>query len=168
MNIFVLDADPARAAVAHCDRHVVKMIVETAQMLSTAHHVIDGGYLPRHNGGIYLPTHRAHPCSVWARQSVGNYNWLLELGVELCKEYTHRYGKVHKTQSIMSRLSTPPRNIEPYGITPWAQAVGEQYKVPNNAILAYRRYYREAKAHILTYKNRRAPLWLRDPEGDLL
>lgn len=165
MNIFVLDADPARAAIAHCDRHVVKMIVETAQMLSTAHHVLD--HRPA-IVGIYSPTHRGHQCSIWTREALGNYNWLLQLGQELCKEYSFRYGKVHKTQAVLERLATPPKFIEPFGLTPWAQAVGDEYKVPNNAILAYRRYYREAKAHLLTYRKRKPPIWLRDIEGDLL
>lgn len=156
MNIFVLDPVPMQCAREHCDKHVVKMILETAQLLSTAHHEL-GGKLPK---DIYKSTHRNHPCAIWARAAVGNYNWLYELGMQLCIEYTHRYGKVHKTQAVLARLRKPPRSIPNTGITPWAQAMPEQYQVPDNAIAAYRAYYIGEKSRMLQYTNRQRPDWL--------
>lgn len=157
MNIFVLDYDPVRCAQAHGDKHVVKMILETAQLLSTAHYCVDAK-VPE---GVYKPTHVNHPCAVWCRQNVGNYFWLHELGVALCTEYTHRYGKVHKTQDVMSKLERPPRYITPSGVrTPFAQAMPEEYRRPRNAVGAYRDYYRHVKFPLLTYTNRQPPRWL--------
>jgi len=157
MNIFVLYADPVRCAKAHCDKHVVKMILETAQLLSTTHHILDNGKVPE---GIYKSTHRMHPCAVWARQSAGNYTWLHELGMSLCAEYTHRYLKTHKTQEVLHILRKLPRSIARTRQTPWAQCMPDQYRAPRNAIQAYRAYYMGEKARMLKYTNRPHPSWL--------
>ena len=86
MNIFLLDYDHETCAQYHCDKHVVKMPLESTQMLSTVHW--------RHNAeGPYLPVHQKHPCTLWAGQTVENYKWLWRLGIALCKEYTFRYEK---------------------------------------------------------------------------
>jgi hypothetical protein len=94
MNIFVLDWDVKKCATYHNDKHVVKMILETAQLLCGVHWSI-GSEAP------YKLSHKNHPCSVWVRQDLNNYLWLCELGLELCKEYSYRYGKRHKTQEII-------------------------------------------------------------------
>ena len=91
MNIFYLDSRPHVAAKDHCDKHVVKMILESAQMLCTAHRELDGD-VP---DVFYKSTHKNHPSTIWARSKAGNYRWLYDLFVSLCDEYTYRYGKVH-------------------------------------------------------------------------
>ena len=94
MNIFYLHSDPVTCAEWHCDKHVVKMILEYAQLLSTAHHEVDG--TPSIN--CYKSTHRNHPSAIWARTNRKNYRWLWRLLDATATEYTHRYGKVHATK----------------------------------------------------------------------
>lgn len=106
MNIFYLDPDPFICAKFHCDKHVVKMILETAQMLCAVHH----RYGQRLDW-MYKPTHTKHPSTLWAGDSVIHYNWLQKLGLELCYEYTHRYRKIHKTQNILEKLVLPPMEL---------------------------------------------------------
>ena len=112
MNIFYLDNDPKICAQMHVDKHCIKMILEYAQLLSTAHRILDGtvsiglGKTGRKQTRYVLPddresvlysaTHLNHPSAVWCRQSAMNYHWLYTLLVECCKEYTYRYGKIHK------------------------------------------------------------------------
>lgn len=97
MNIFVLDKDPVKAARFHNDRHVIKMILESAQLLSTAHVVLDGEKVAAYDVPFLLrPTHVNHPCAIWARATGANYDWLYRLLVGLLAEYTRRYGKVHR------------------------------------------------------------------------
>jgi hypothetical protein len=152
MNIFVLDLDPKRAAQMQCDKHVVKMIVETAQILSTVQHM---------NGmvGPYRPTHAKHPCTVWAGTSVANYNWLLAHGIELCNEYTRRYKKIHKCQSLFEQnFNTVPELRGPATLTPFAQAMPDQYR-RENTVEAYRQYYIHEKARIAKWNYSETPDW---------
>jgi hypothetical protein len=155
VNIFVLSWHPDKAAEYHADKHVVKMIVETAQLLSTAHHVIDGDLaLP----GLYKPTHANHPCAVWARENISNYQWLHNLGVALLAEYTKRYGKRHKTSDVMEALKIPPQGIAHGVQTPFALAMPDAYK-HHDPVVAYRRYYQGEKASIATWKHSKRPWW---------
>ena len=113
MNIFVLDEDPKFCAIAHCDKHVVKMILETAQMICTAHHFI-GGYdyhIP------YKSTHTNHPCNRWLRDSVENYKWLVQLITHLNDEYRYRYDKDvnHKSYDAV-KDSTNSRSYQTYHV----------------------------------------------------
>ncbi len=95
MNIFVLDQDPKVCAKYHNNKHVVKMILETAQLLCGVHHMVESKIeIP------YKLSHKNHPCSIWARECIENYVWLCDLGMELCFEYTYRYGKKHKSQAV--------------------------------------------------------------------
>ena len=111
MNIFYLDESPVRAAQMQCDQHVVKMILESAQLLSTAHHELDG------SSPAYKPTHKNHPSAVWARSGRRQYRWLYDHMMALGEEYTRRYGKVHLTiQKHSEALREAPRAI-PY--TDW-------------------------------------------------
>ena len=153
MNIFFLDFNPRRAAEYHCDKHVVKMILETAQLLYTAHWLSDRNILPQN---AYRQTHFNHPCAIWARESLSNYTWLCELGMALCEEYTFRYGKVHKTQSHIHWLITHPPDIVDIGITPIRQAMPEECKRPN-PVEGYRTYYCEKKVPLLKYSKRPPP-----------
>lgn len=154
MNIFVLDSDPAKAATYHCDKHVVKMIVESAQMLCTAHHVLDSVI---DKSLLYRKTHVNHPCSVWCRQSKSNYDWLYRLFISLCDEYTKRYNKVHKTYIKFKDvlLNNPVKYDE--GLTKFALAMPDHYKL-DSAIKSYRLYYIKEKYKIAKWKTKK-PDW---------
>jgi len=149
MNIFVLDNDPTVAAKLHLDKHVVKMPLETAQMLST----INGGH-------PYKATHKKHPCTLWAQQTKGNYHWLVQLGFALCKEYSHRYSKRHKCKDVIELLKHAPDFIPDGDRTPFAQAMPDECK-RENAVEAYKEYYRKHKQHIASWKNRDIPDFMR-------
>ena len=150
MNIFILDKVPEIAASYHCDKHVPKMVVETAQLLSTAHRVLDED---RDHSNIYMISNKNHPCNIWLRQSKQNYRWLHRLGEGLLDEYRRRYGqhKVHKTTPIMEYLREPPVNMDNAGLTPFAQAMPDQYK-NEDVVKAYRTYYLNDKAPICNWR----------------
>lgn len=180
MNIFVLDQDPVAAAQQQCDKHVVKMIVETAQLLSTAHRMIDGwvehrlsktGRKQRYwahpnddlEATLYKACHHNHPSAVWCRESVNNYNWLYVHFVALCKEYTHRYGKVHATETKLSHLlQMPPHNIATSTMTPFKLAMGSNPECIdiNDPVGSYRNYYWTKRDRFtMAWTNRAAPDW---------
>jgi hypothetical protein len=146
MNIFYLSDNPVEAAKLHCDKHVVKMILETAQILTSVHH--------RH-GNInttYKCTHKNHPSTLWAGDSVLHYRWLQRLGIELCIEYTLRYGRVHKTQALLEgELAEPPATMPDNGWVPPPACMPDEYKV-EDTIESYKNYYRGAKAHMAVWK----------------
>ena len=136
MNIFYLDRDPAEAARMQCDRHVVKMILETAQLLSTAHHELDG------ESPVYKPTHKNHPSAVWVRSSAAAYHWAWQHLQALGREYQSRYGKAHKTiREHLDTLAIFPKGIE-WGtrfIDP-PQCMPDECK-RDDAVLGYLTYY---------------------------
>lgn len=149
MNIFVLDLNPVLAAQMQCDKHVVKMCLETAQMLSTI------------AGGPYKPTHVNHPCTVWARTTDNNFVWLYEHGIALCNEYKHRYGKVHKCMNvILNNIIAHCASSLPSGpLTPFAQAMPEELK-HEDAVKAYRDYYHQkSKVVDMRWTKRPIPDW---------
>jgi len=151
MNIFYLDEDPKLCAQYHCDRHCVKMIIEGVQLLCTAHWMT-GGEAP------YKKTHVNHPSNKWARESLSNYVWLCDMTMELCKEYTHRYGKRHKTQEHLEWCMVNLPNIEDKGFTEIPQAMPDECK-RENPIDGYRNYYNIEKAYMCKWKNREVPEW---------
>jgi hypothetical protein len=152
MSIFVLDKDPKTCAVYHNDKHVVKMILETAQLLCGVHWV-EGGEAP------YKLSHKNHPSAIWARECVENYIWLCDLGLELCSEYTYRYGKRHKSQDIIEWCLLNVPNIPEKGdITPFALAMPDECKV-GDAVASYRVYYMVEKRGFAVWKNRETPEW---------
>jgi hypothetical protein len=146
MNIFVLADTPEESAQLQGDKHVIKMILESAQMLCSA---FEPGSAP------YKRTHYNHPCSVWARKSEANYSWLVSHAFALCAEYTRRYGRRHKTEDVIEwcalRIDELPFSED--GLTPFAQAVPDQFK-HTSAVVAYRAYYADAKRDIATYTRR--------------
>jgi hypothetical protein len=182
MNIFWLSLNLKRCAMMHCDKHVVKMILEYAQMLSTAHHVLDGSLVERvnkngkklksvyehENKTLYKSTHVNHPCTIWVRENKTNYIVLYNLFCYLCKEYTHRYGKIHKTETKLSEiLSHVPKNIpeisEKNTKLPIAIANKEIHIFTNNKldiVKSYREYYVKEKITFATWKNRKIPKWM--------
>lgn len=153
MNIFYLDSDAETCARYHCDKHVVKMILETAQLLCGAHTSL-GRTAP------YALSHRNHPCAIWVRSSLSNYEWLCELGIALCREYTHRYEKVHKSEVVIRWAQLTPPPITDLGFTMPPQAMPDMYRYINNSVLAYREYYRKEKLVFSTWKKREIPSWI--------
>ena len=139
MNIFYLAHNPTDCAKLHCNKHVVKMILETAQLLSTAHH-------ERGSTAPYKSTHRNHPSAVWVRSGVKQYRWAYRLLEALSDEYTNRYGKVHKTWERCSEaLSEPPTAIEDIDWSEPPQCMPEECK-HKSTVIAYRRYYEHKRA----------------------
>tara|TARA_R110002167_G_scaffold61151_4_gene172486 strand:- start:2208 stop:2726 length:519 start_codon:yes stop_codon:yes gene_type:complete len=154
MNIFVLDQNIEKCAKYHCDKHVIKMILESAQMLSSVVRIqgFDIGY---------KLTHKNHPCSIWARESLSNYLWLLQLTEDLNSEYRYRYNKEvnHKSYDMVKTLPIP--NLTDKGLTPFAQAMPEQYK-NKNTVQAYRSYYLNEKSNILQWTKREPPFFYKE------
>lgn len=177
MNIFYIETDPYNAAQSMVDKHVVKMILETAQLLSTAHRILDGEeYVGQSKSGrkakrwrlpddreniLYSATHINHPSAVWCRQSNNNYNWLYCHFVGLLYEYTHRYGKTHKCAEPAFRqmLCAPPNNIPIGNLTPVTLAMPDEYKVEDH-VQSYRNYYKQGKTHLHKWTKRQSPVWL--------
>lgn len=160
MNIFILDLVPRIAAQAHCDKHVVKMILESAQILSTVHS-LQGS----HTTNMYKPTHINHPCTKWAGRRAANYRWLFGLYMELCREYTYRYGKTHKCERMKWDLFKLPRNLredsdeQAYMVTGFALAMPDEYKDVTSAVRSYRTYYVNDKAYMAKWTRRAPPEW---------
>jgi len=156
MNVFVLDEDPKQASEYHCDKHVLKMILEYTQLMSTAHHELGYGFLINENN-IYKATHVNHPAAIWTRDNNQNYGWLWRLARNLCNEYTKRYGKTHKTEEMIIRLSFYPADIKcTTHKTPFWSPKGYEYgkgQPFNSAVEAYRQYYMVDKKDIVTWKN---------------
>jgi len=176
MNIFVLNENAKIAAQQHCDKHVVKMIIESAQMLSTAHRILDGkperrpsksgktmqfhyvlpdDYREKH---LYKSVHAKHPCTLWTMESSTNYEWHWKLFNHLCDEYTHRYGRVHETDhKLRHQLMFLPDNISHGPMTPFRQAIFDDCKGPD-PVKAYRKYY-HAKTFKMVWTKREVPDW---------
>lgn len=182
MNIFVLDREPEAAAKFHCDKHVVKMILESGQMLCTAHWVHGLKSLGKElsdfkrvrdakeyalsnlNPSLIPPwslTHARHPCSVWTAETQGNYVWHLKLMRELLNEYTVRYKKHHKSESVWKWLdSSLPLALEYFNpMTPHPQCVPDDCRVEGDPVAAYRKYYISHKARIARWRYSDSPSW---------
>ena len=152
MNIFVLDLDIPTCVRYHADQHVVKMVLESAQMLCTV----------LHQHGIaapYKPSHARHPCVVWAGASLSNWLWLRELALGLGEEYKYRYEQTdeHRSALVIRALPLPP--LADPGLTDFAQAMPAKYRVEGDAVRAYRNYYIGEKAGFATWTKRDVPSW---------
>jgi hypothetical protein len=161
MNIFFLHLDPKTCAQMHVNKHTIKMLLESVQLLCSAHHVHPSGKELK----LMKLSHKNHPSAIWTRESLSNYNWLLELTKELCKEYTYRYGKIHKCEKeYLQILEENKPNIPDIGFTPPKQAMPDTYKIETNniedSIEAYRQYYFFEKSHMFNWKNREIPEWI--------
>jgi len=162
MNIFYLDNDTTLCAQYHNDKHVVKMILETAQLLSTAHRVLDGNEFADLMG-MYKATHVNHPCAKWVRESALNYMWLKTLFDSLCEEYTHRYEKMHKCEdNLRGSLCYLPTNIPKTVKSTEPPKCMPDYCKAESVVLSYRNYYKLEKASMAKWKNREVPAWWRN------
>ncbi len=178
MNIFYLHNEPRTCAQQHVDKHCVKMILEYAQLLSTAHRVLDGTesvvlsdsgrrkktwtLSDSRNDVLYSATHINHPSAIWVRQSEQNYRFLWTLFVELCSEYTYRYGKQHKCEGMVTQLSQIPKNIGKAGFTEPTPAMPDHCKVAGDSVKSYRKYYILEKSRMAVWKNRPTPEWYKN------
>jgi len=154
MNIFYLDPDPVRCSILHCDKHVVKMILEYAQLLSTAHRVLDH---VEEDSPFYKESHVNHPSSKWVRSSSRHYEYVYNLFYHLCDEYTFRYGKQHSTDKRLKMvLRYPPKNLPDNGFTPPPQAMPDDSK-DMCTVEAYQRYYRIHKRSFAKWTGRDIP-----------
>lgn len=173
MNIFVFNLDPVLNAQDHCDKHVVKMISEQTQIMSTAHRYLDGTFTIEEIDGklvsrYVLPdsrddllceaTHVNHPAVCWARESAKNYLWLLESTMCIMYEYTHRYGRIHQYENLLVYLRSLPDKILGGPSTSFAQCMPVEYKT-YMVTDAYRRYFCGAKRHIAKWTKRSVPDW---------
>jgi hypothetical protein len=180
MNIFYLDTDASICATLHCDKHVVKMVTEYAQLLSTAHRILDGTmYIGKTKNGrnvkrwrleedddlLYKASHINHPSAVWVRECKDNYTYLWQLYNCLGEEYTFRYGKQHAAHTKLARkLRWYPKNISKVVTNTQPPPAMKQYPqcvVPGDSIQSYRNYYREAKADIAKWTNRPIPEFMK-------
>jgi len=176
MNIFALDNSPVNSAVWQHDKHVVKMLLETAQMLSTNARLVPEWLEVCDEYGVtdrlYKPAYVNHPCTVWARQTLGNFRWLVLHGAALFKEYDYRFGGMHKSfSSVIRPLRELAWNRFTYGdesMTAFVTAMPDKYKVAGNAVQSYRNYYvAEKLASNPKWTNRcrcaDLPGWLSEP-----
>ena len=175
MNIFYLHKDPVKSAKLHCDKHVCKMIIEYAQMLSTAHRILDGTPVKRPSKSgktmqwhyeltderedkMYKAVHMKHPCTLWTMESSENYHWHWRLFNSLCDEYIYRYKKVHKTDYLLrGALLQEPQNIPQGKLTPFRLAMFEDCKGAD-PVESYRTYY-HAKQFKMVWTKRPTPKW---------
>lgn len=182
MNIFVLNEDPKIAAQMHCDKHVPKMIVESAQMLSTAHRLLDGEEymapsksgkrmvkhyrLPKHDDVIYKAVHAKHPCTIWTMQSHNNYLWHYHLWRYLAEEFEYRFGKIHASwEKLKDILYDTPQNLVYGDMTPFAKAMKAYPDLMDIAdpVKAYQEFYKVDKRKFAKWeKGRPAPKWWND------
>lgn len=176
MNIFYLHKDPTLCAEQHVNKHVVKMVLEYAQLLSTAHRLLDGvetlsvtasgrrvkrWQLPdERNGVLYHATHLQHPSALWTRASAANYQWLYDLFVAVLAEYSFRYGKVHATARLIQPLQATPKHIAQHVFTEPTPAMPDNYRIAGDVVQSYRNYYLGSKSHLFAWKNRPTPDWI--------
>lgn len=188
MNIFALHWKTRKAARWHLDKHVVKMILETCQLLYTAHWAAYFPHLLEQKSAVglskaqkqlsvpecmtsaprcqttnepsYRPCHIHHPCARWARATAGNYRWLADLGRELAREFRYRFHKVHSCEAHIEWLSNHVPPIQEGERQPFAMAMAAEYQISKNPIVSYRHYYRTSKSSLLKYTGRRMPHWI--------
>lgn len=155
MNIFYLDRDIELCVQYHNDRHVVKMILEYAQLLSSVHHMTGTG-----TPAMYKLTHKNHPDAIWARQSTENYAYLISLAILLGEEYTFRYGKVHKSIEVIRSLPWPD-GVADGAFTEPPKCVHDEFKGIDDTVEAYRAYYNRDKRDFCVWTKRPVPEWFR-------
>jgi len=177
MNLFYLHKDPVQSAEMHCDKHVVKMIIEYAQMLSTAHRMLDGKQYTDASSGrriqrwrldnsnmdgvLYKASHINHPSTRWVRENAIQYQYAYDMFTALCDEYTYRYGKTHLTDTkLRVLLNEIPNNITLGVYSEPPQCMPEDVKVQNDSISAYHKYYANYKKGFAVWTDRPVPSFM--------
>lgn len=175
MNIFYLDKDPVLAAQYHCDKHVVKMTLETAQILCAAQNKALT-FKESEDRGLYKSTHKHYPSTLWAQQREKNYEWTYKLFEALLTEYKFRFNKTHASSFLCDALRQTPQIVQPYmsvKFFPPSVAMPEEFYLSNgrkpvkeralvSSLHSYRNYYANGKKHLLTYTKRDVPDWVED------
>ena len=175
MNIFYLDHDVYKCAEMHNNKHTVKMILEYAQLLSTAHRFLDGTLVignsetgrkqkryvlsDSRKSILYSATHINHPSAIWVRQSDSNYFWLFQMFRALRNEYNFRYNKIHASGQLSDILSCQPKNIKKGKFTEPTPAMPDEVKIAGDSIASYKNYYIKNKGHLAAWKKRNIPEW---------
>lgn len=157
MNIFVLDRDPVKAAKMQCDKHVVKMTLESTQMLSNAY---------PETIAPYGRTHYNHPCSKWVRSSLANYLWLIKHALALCDEYEYRYVRVHECRKVILWCERMLDKMVPYtfkmpydALTEFVLAMPDEFKC-EDPVESYRAYYMGSRIRkFAKWTRRKRPSW---------
>ena len=168
MNIFILSRDKKKCVQMYVNRHVVKMLLESVQILCSVHHVC--GSVDENFVVPYKLAHKNHPCCIWARESLSNYVYLVELTLEICAEYTYRYEKIHKSEQHARKLAEIMPKIPDIGFTTPARAMPDKYKMKkdnvtlDDVIESYRNYVKEEKKHIFAWKKRDIPEFILSSE----
>jgi hypothetical protein len=176
MNIFYLNADPQLCAQQHVDKHVVKMILESAQLLSTAHRLLDGEPVLRlsaqgrqrkywqlpdeRDALLYSATHANHPSAIWVRDNARHYDWLYGLFCALLDEYQFRYEKNHACLKLVQALATPPQHIQQHIFREPTPAMPPEFIIAGDVIRSYHNYYNGAKSRLFAWKKRPIPDWI--------
>ena len=188
MNVFVLSRCPYLSARWQCDKHVVKMTLESAQMLSTVirnslgitgqtkyldkegneklrtrsllleYGEYDGMWDHERNPHVYWGVHHKHPCTLWTGRSLDNWSWHIEHALELASEFRKRYGKKHKSQKVIEWVSELNPDLHNIGLTRFALAMPDEYK-GKSVVESYRRYYINEKRYFAKWKNSTPPIW---------
>ncbi len=181
MNIFILDEDPKKIAEYHCDKHIVKMILESAQMLSTTHWIkllesknksqtdfkrmreVKEWLKLNTEDSLHPPyayTHPKHPCTVWTCSTLENYKWHVNLLYYMSKEYTNRYKRIHKTSHYIKWfLQNKPIGLLSSILEEFPICMDNKYKISNDPIECYRNYYIEGKSHFAKWRYTKTPDW---------
>lgn len=159
MNIFVLDSNIKKCAQFHCDQHVVKMILESVQILCTV--LNKKGY-----STPYKSTHMKHPCVLWVEESYDNFLWLSQLATALNDEYKYRYEKNINHKSMQALAKIKHIEYESKGLTEFAQAMPDQYKVANDAVTAYRSFYLGEKMNFAKWSHCELPYWVKEKSNN--
>jgi hypothetical protein len=157
MNCFPLDHNMAKSVEYHCDTHVVKIILEGVQMLSSANR-IHGSF------GCYKMSHEHHPMTVWAAKSQANYDWMRAYVLHLNTEWQHRWHHNINHKSVNAMLNMPHLNIRfSKDLTPMPACMPDECLVDDTSpllpVVDYRNYYQTSKQHIAKWTNRPVPAW---------
>jgi hypothetical protein len=180
MNIFYIEESPADIAASLVDKHTVKMVLESTQMLSTAHRLLDGLRIGNKTPKFLLPgeifdpalnlitnlvccnvAHPGHPSTVWTMKCKENYDWHFQLLVEMAKEYTSRYGRIHDCEKMFPFLKNSPKNIKSGVFTPPTPAMPDKY-LSKDVMQSYRDFYVSDKWRFARWKQREIPQWFID------
>jgi hypothetical protein len=161
VNIFFLDDDPARAAEYSCDSHACKMVLESAQIMSTVHWIADCSTAEALYGRctVYAPTHPSHPSVRWAARSLSNWRWLREHCLALSAERLWRFPGYNHHNSTAVAYRMPEPAIADLGLTEFAVGFKSELEYPGDVVQAYRRYYALEKRHLASWTRRGAPAW---------
>lgn len=162
MNIFATDSNALSCATYHTDKHIIKMPLEMAQMVSFVYHNKD--LWDRSIPQLLMSnstTHIKHPCSIWVKQNLSNFIWSCELGIKMVEEYRFRYNSQKHERCLLIfewALDNLPE-IEINLMTPFAKAMPEEYKV-DCSIESYRNYYKFGKTELHQWTKRKKPDWI--------